>query len=176
MRKIHVSLLVIVALLVFTSVVSARAPEVVDYVALLNGDQEVPVRDTPALGASLFRLRGESPLLDYLLIVGDIENVFAAHIHCAPPGENGPVGVTLFMGEVASGPVAGILAAGTIRQPDEGNACEWESNGDVLDAIENGNAYVNVHTNDGEEPPNTGPGDFPGGEIRGQIFDAGSAK
>jgi hypothetical protein len=26
-----------------------------------------------------------------------------------------------------------------------------------------------VHTNDGVPPPNTGPGDFPGGEIRGQI-------
>jgi hypothetical protein len=26
-----------------------------------------------------------------------------------------------------------------------------------------------VHTNDGVAPTNTGPGDFPGGEIRGQI-------
>jgi hypothetical protein len=26
-----------------------------------------------------------------------------------------------------------------------------------------------VHTNDGVAPPNSGPGDFPGGEIRGQI-------
>jgi hypothetical protein len=26
-----------------------------------------------------------------------------------------------------------------------------------------------VHTNDGVPPINTGPGDFPGGEIRGQI-------
>jgi hypothetical protein len=26
-----------------------------------------------------------------------------------------------------------------------------------------------VHTNDGVAPPDTGPGDFPGGEIRGQI-------
>jgi len=32
-----------------------------------------------------------------------------------------------------------------------------------------GNTYVNVHTNDGVAPTNTGPGDFPGGEIRGQI-------
>jgi hypothetical protein len=26
-----------------------------------------------------------------------------------------------------------------------------------------------VHTNDGVAPPDTGPGDFPGGEIRGQV-------
>jgi hypothetical protein len=36
-------------------------------------------------------------------------------------------------------------------------------------AIEAGDAYVNVHTNDGVAPTNTGPGDFPGGEIRGQL-------
>src|SRR5205807_7617422 len=29
------------------------------------------------------------------------------------------------------------------------------------------------HTNDGMAPPNTGPGDFPGGEIRGQLRVAG---
>jgi hypothetical protein len=41
---------------------------------------------------------------------------------------------------------------------------------DLIDAMENGSAYVNVHTNDFVDPPNTGPGDFPGGEIRGQLF------
>ena len=41
---------------------------------------------------------------------------------------------------------------------------------DVLDRIREGNAYVNVHTSDGNTtPPNQGPGDFPGGEIRGQV-------
>jgi hypothetical protein len=32
-----------------------------------------------------------------------------------------------------------------------------------------GNAYVNLHTNDGVDGINTGPGDFPGGEIRADI-------
>ena len=39
----------------------------------------------------------------------------------------------------------------------------------LLDAIRAGLTYVNVHTNDGVAPANTGPGDFPGGEIRGQL-------
>jgi hypothetical protein len=39
----------------------------------------------------------------------------------------------------------------------------------VLDRIREGNAYVNVHTSDGNTTPNQGPGDFPGGEIRGQV-------
>jgi hypothetical protein len=39
----------------------------------------------------------------------------------------------------------------------------------LLDAIRAGLTYVNAHTNDGVAPTNTGPGDFPGGEIRGQL-------
>jgi hypothetical protein len=33
----------------------------------------------------------------------------------------------------------------------------------LIAVIEAGGAYVNVHTNDGVDPPNTGPGDYPGG-------------
>jgi hypothetical protein len=32
-----------------------------------------------------------------------------------------------------------------------------------------GNTYVNVHTDDGVAPPNTGQGDMASGEIRGQV-------
>ena len=41
----------------------------------------------------------------------------------------------------------------------------------LIDAIDAGNIYVNVHTNDFVDPPNTGAGDFPGGEIRGQVHE-----
>jgi hypothetical protein len=44
----------------------------------------------------------------------------------------------------------------------------------LLDAMRAGLTYVNVHTNDGVGAVNTGPGDFPGGEIRGQLDHAGS--
>jgi hypothetical protein len=40
---------------------------------------------------------------------------------------------------------------------------------DLLAAIAAGDAYVNVHTNDGIPPTGTGPGDLPGGEVRGQV-------
>ena len=40
---------------------------------------------------------------------------------------------------------------------------------DLVQAMRTGNAYVNLHTSDGVDPPNTGAGDFPGGEIRCQI-------
>ncbi len=44
---------------------------------------------------------------------------------------------------------------------------------DLIAALSTGGAYANVHTNDGVAPTNSGPGDFPGGEIRGQIDVAG---
>jgi hypothetical protein len=65
--------------------------------------------------------------------------------------------------------VNGTLAQGTITAPDAGNGCGWVDLAAVLAAMESGDTYVNVHTDDGVAPPNTGPGDFPGGEIRGQV-------
>ena len=101
--------------------------------------------------------------------MANIDNPFMAHIHCGGVGVNGPIGVTLFMGAPAAGRVNGTLAEGTITAPDPGNACGWTDLAAVLAAIDSGATYVNVHTNDGVDPPNTGPGDFPGGEIRGQV-------
>jgi glucose/arabinose dehydrogenase len=124
--------------------------------AHLSGDEEVPPVDTLAQGQANFKFNQEGTQMEFKLIVAKIENVVAAHIHCAPAGVNGPVGVTLFSG----GPISpnGTLAEGTITAPDEGNGCSWTGLQDVLTAIRNGNAYVNVHTQAN-----------PGGEIRGQI-------
>jgi CHRD domain len=140
-----------------------------NFVAPLSGDEEVPARDTPATGVAKFKLREDGPVLLYKINVDDLDNPVAAHIHCGAVGVNGPVGVTLFMGAPGGGTVNGTLAEGTITAPDAGNLCGWTDLAAVLAALESGNTYVNVHTNDGVEPANTGPGDFPGGEIRGQI-------
>jgi CHRD domain len=138
-----------------------------NFVAPLSGDEEVPARDTPATGVAKFKLRDDGLL--FKINVEDLSNPVAAHIHCGAVGVNGPVGVTLFMAPPGSGVVNGTLAQGTITAPDSGNACGWTDLAAVVAALESGNTYVNVHTNDGVDPPNTGPGDFPGGEIRGQV-------
>ena len=46
---------------------------------------------------------------------------------------------------------------------------------DLVNQMTAGGTYVNVHTNDGVAPADTGPGDFPGGEIRGQVRRLGRA-
>ncbi len=120
----------------------------------LSGDEEVPPVDTKAQGQAIFKLRADS--LSYKLIVANIENVVAAHLHCAPEGANGPVGVTLFAGSPVT--VNGNLAQGELLAPDTENVCGWADLDDVIDALETGDTYVNVHTLD----------HLPG-EIRAQI-------
>lgn len=148
----------------------AAIGEPASFRAVLFGANEVPPRETLARGVATLRFSSEGTELDFRLVVANIENVVAAHIHCGSVGVNGPVGVTLFMGAPGGGRTDGVLAHGTVTAPDPGNGCGWTDLAAVEAAIESGNTYVNVHTNDGIDPANTGAGDFPGGEIRGQVF------
>src|SRR5262245_25386043 len=140
-----------------------------NFVANLSGGNEVPARDTQAVGVAKFKLRDDGAALLFKINVANLNNAVAAHIHCGTPGVNGPVGVPLFGGPAGGGVSKGTLAEGTITAPDPGNACGWTDLASVIAALQSGNTYVNAHTNDGVPPVNTGPGDFPGGEIRGQV-------
>ncbi|HSH31783.1 MAG TPA: CHRD domain-containing protein, partial [Candidatus Saccharimonadales bacterium] len=101
--------------------------------------------------------------LEFDLRAQDAEAVTAAHLHCAPVGQNGPVIAFLF-GNVPGGfnvdgqlaafrlTDANILPAGTQCNPAVTNIT------DLTAAIAAGNIYVNVHTVA-----------HPNGEIRGQL-------
>ena len=178
MKKIKILPITLIAViaLVISSVAYASPAASQKFSASLSGQHEVPPRATDASGSASFQLSEDGTALSYSVTVANIENVFAAHIHCGAKRVNGPVGVTLFMGTPGSGPISGTLASGTITAPDPGNGCGWADVAAVVAAMNSGNAYVNVHTNDGLAPTNTGPGDFPGGEIRGQITLQGGVK
>lgn len=146
----------------------------------LSADEEVMPEgvenESRARGNAIFRLNAEGDELSYRLIVANIENVFMAHIHQGEAGENGPVVVWLYPSTTPGEPVApgggrinGVIAEGVITATDLVGPLADEPLSALLDDLRSGNAYVNVHTSDGDDPPNTGPGDFPGGEIRGQI-------
>jgi hypothetical protein len=168
MKRISIILAVLLVMLVTTGAAASLGGSD-HFLATLSGGDEVPARDTNARGVATFDLNADATELGYTLIAANIENVVASHIHCGADGVSGPVGVTLYLGTAGSGRFSGVLASGTITAPDAGNACGWLTLADVVAAMESGNTYVNVHTNDGVAPTNTGPGDFPGGEIRGQI-------
>jgi hypothetical protein len=127
------------------------------FTAHLAGDQEVPPVETEAVGVALLVQSVDHSRLKVFLKVAHIDDVFAAHIHCAPVGTNGPIGLTLFAG----GPVSieqGFLVLETFTEPNPGNACGWVSLADMVDALESGDTYINVHTSG-----------HPSGEIRGQV-------
>lgn len=169
MKKTLVTLMIVLTMLAVTGGAHASLAASDNFAAPLSGSEEVPARDTLARGLATFKLSNDGTELGYTLIAANIENVVASHIHCGAAGVSGPVGVTLFTGAPGGGRFDGVLAQGTITAPNPGNACGWTTLADVVAAMNSGNTYVNVHTNDGIDPPNTGPGDFPGGEIRGQI-------
>jgi hypothetical protein len=171
MRRLGIVLAVtLLALGSLANMATASPPDPKNFVAILSGDNEVPPRDTQARGVAIFRLSEDGTTLSYRLIVANIENVTAAHIHLGDEDENGPV-VAFLAGNFAAGGgrTSGVLAEGTITSAHLVGPLLGMTLVDLIEAMSTGDAYVNVHTNDGVAPPNTGPGDFPGGEIRGQI-------
>jgi hypothetical protein len=117
----------------------------------LDGASEVPPVTTTATGTFTLNLDGSS--VDYRLEVRSISDVTAAHIHSGTPGVNGPVRVTLFGGPT-TGPMDGVLAEGTFETADV-TGISFDA---LVQEMQDGNAYVNVHTTQN-----------PGGEIRSQI-------
>lgn len=127
--------------------------------AILEGDEEVPPVDSDAKGAAIFRTSNDGTELNYRLIVANIEDVTAAHIHLAPRGENGDIVAFLFdPEEPTEGRTNGVLAEGTITSEDLVGPLEGSTLSELIDEMEAGNTYVNVHTVE-----------HPSGEIRGQI-------
>ncbi len=144
--------------------------------AVLAGRNERPTpRDTHAHGVAIFELSADGSSMHYKLIAANIENVIMAHIHLGNASVAGPVIVWLYP---AGGPPAadpnggrfdGVLAEGAFDASKFVGPFAGKPFSALTDNMTAGTVYVNIHTDDGVAPTNTGPGDFPGGEIRGQI-------
>jgi hypothetical protein len=135
-----------------------------NFSATLSGGEEVPPVTTGATGNATFSITGSQ--ITYTVNVTGLENPVVSHIHVAAVGANGPVRLNLCgtgapVPDCATGD--GVLATGT-----NGTTLGITFD-ELVAALRAGNAYVNVHTDDGVDPPNTGPGDMASGEIRGQI-------
>jgi hypothetical protein len=148
-----------IAAIGFTTPVGAKGGGQRNFVAPLSGGEEVPPVATQATGVAKFQLSKDGSQLSYKINVANMQGVAAAHIHCAPAGVNGPVGVTLFAGPPA-GPVQGTLVQGVITAPDPANGCGWADLASAVASMRSGATYVNVHT----IPPGV-----PSGEVRGQV-------
>ena len=153
MKKLYATIVVLVVLLIVPGAASASLE--VESEADLDGGQEVPAVVTTMTGEVEIEIEyGE---LEFELEVEDnTHDIFAAHIHCAPPGVNGPVGVTLFVGSFTAD--EGTVAEGTIAAPDAGNGCGWADLGDVA-AANRGWQHLRQRPHDGGVRRNTIRGD-----------------
>lgn len=161
----------LIAVLLLNGIAIASPPESSNFEAPLSGSQEVPAVDTNASGNTFLRLNGDETELRFRLIVANIDEVTQAHIHCGTAGVNGSVTAFLFGFADPSVTVNGVLSEGTITDADvidlsDSPACPGGISdlGDLIAKLRTGGAYVNVHTED-----------HPGGEIRGQVREAGAS-
>jgi len=153
--------------------------------ANLQGAAERPAPvATSASGSDVLTISADRKQIQYVLTYSGLTNVVQAHIHegdatvagqvilylCANgalkanapvPPPDCPAGSTVT--------VTGTLTeANLITRASQGNRPAVTSFADAVALLIDGLTYTNVHTDDGVPPTNTGPGDFPGGEIRGQ--------
>ncbi len=128
------------------------------YSADLSGDGEVPAVATDATGRATFQAAKNGTVLNFQVVVKDLDDATQAHIHLGAPDANGNIVAFLFgfANPAVSG--NGRLATGTLTDADLINDLNGQTIADLITQIEAGNAYVNVHTVV-----------HPGGEIRGQI-------
>ena len=161
MKKFRlVSLFLLIALL--ATVGSAAADSSRNFRAQLS-DAPGDVVNSSARGISLFQLSRDGKSMHFKLGVANIENVTMAHIHvAAAPGENGPPAVWLYPDgpppQLIPGRFDGVLARDSFTAADFAGLLAGMEMADLVTAIEEGRAYVNVHTLQ-----------VPGGEIRGDI-------
>lgn len=134
------------------------------YLAAATGDQQPSAVDTEATGGAMFSLSEDGSEMDYALLVSAIEDANQAHIHLGGADEEGPVAVWLYPDpeatepELQEGRFDGVLATGTFTEEHLTDEVEGGTMDDLLQLIEGGDAYVNVHTEE-----------YPAGEIRGQL-------
>jgi CHRD domain len=129
----------------------------------LTGDAEVPVPIATDTSGD-FRMAYDSfdYTATYRIRLNDGARVFMAHIHCGPPGQNGPIVVWLAGnpgGELAWDVDGKWIDNAIFTDADviPGSGC-GDTLADLIETLRNGGAYVNAHTRAN-----------PGGEVRGQI-------
>ena len=147
---------VIVLLVVSVAAVYAAKPAGVQYSAKLSGANQVPPIRSKARGSATFVVSPDSMSISYTIRTRGLKDVTAAHIHLGAAGKNGDVVVVLYPSTAA--PKAGILARGVITSADLVGPMMNKTLSDLLDAMNSGDTYVNVHTKA-----------HPDGKIRGQI-------
>jgi hypothetical protein len=156
MRKaLQAGAAIVAALLIGASAASAQ---VVVASATLGGGEETPILLTGAAGTAEVAIDTVAKEFAVTLRIFNIPtNTTAGHIHIGSKGVAGPVVIDFpgIAGRLGDFVTAFRVGEASFR-PSAANGIN--SIDDVIQAVANGNAYVNIHTTTN-----------PGGEIRGQL-------
>jgi hypothetical protein len=136
---------------------AADAPQVAK--AYMTGDQGVTPVDTMALGYIILTQSADQNSWHYKVIVANLSDITAAHIHAGKMGEEGPPVVNLFTGPVKSGRFDGVLAEGDFNAMAFMGPLQGKDMAEFMTQLRARALYVNVHTLA-----------HPEGEIRGQLM------
>ena len=157
MRLPSMSVITLAALTLACGSSTSTTPQTVTYTAALKGSNEAPTPNTStATGAATATLT--SGVLTYsVTFAGLSSGATAGHIHIGIPGVAGPAIVGFSGVTSTSGTLTGTVNM-TAANVANTSATLVISGDSLLKAINNGNAYVNIHSSN-----------FPSGEIRGQL-------
>jgi hypothetical protein len=145
-------------LLVFLGMTADQSYGELAFKAEISGQEEVPPVSTKAKGEAKFDLPKGGDQLAYRVVIEGIENVMAGHIHEGKKGKNGPPVADLFKEPKRVAVSGTLLSEGTIAAYELIGPLKGKPLQSLIQMMEAGDAYVNVHTKD-----------HPEGEIRGQI-------
>ncbi|MBY0595768.1 CHRD domain-containing protein [Bacillus bingmayongensis] len=128
------------------------------FVAKLKGGNELPPVKTKAYGVAELIFNRDFTKLHYRVIVKNIEKVTSCQIHLGKGNQSGPVVLFLYGPvkhgiSVNEGTITGVVSAEDLEGPLQGKMFE-----NLVQAIDEVNAYVNVHTRT-----------YAKGEIRGKV-------
>ena len=167
-------LLLILAVVCCSSLMGIASDDTLTLRATLRGDNEVPPINTPATGDFKATQNADGTFSFTLTFANLKAPLVVAHFHFAPKHVAGNVMIFLCGGDsqppcpsATSGTITGtfgpanVVCTGCTAANPAGQGIAAGDFASALEAILEGNSYVNMHT--------ATPTGFPGGEIRGQV-------
>lgn len=136
------------------------APQAAGYAATMSAAKERNADGTPAsvtstaAGSAFLSLSGSRLTYELRLTAQLTDSAVAAHIHVGDSTQAGPAVVTLAVARLRNG----VIAAASTEISAAAGGVSTISADSLRTLLENGKAYVNVHSKR-----------YPDGEIRGQV-------
>jgi hypothetical protein len=129
------------------------------FTALMSGDQVSPPTDSNTNGSASFSTTAYDTVIKYKIKVTGSSDVTGADIYLGKKGENGEAVVDLLKDSKKNGIRMGTSIRGNISSSELGGSLSGKDLVDLISAMRNGTAYVNIDTPFHDN-----------GEIRGQIM------